>query len=169
MGWNPSAFVGTNYPVEQVTWDESQDFIAALNTRGAGYFRLPTEAEWEYACRAGGTATYFFGDDPLLLGSYSWYLGNADARTHPVASTLPNEWGLYGMLGNVWEWVHDWEGAYPSGASTDPIGPLAGSFRATRGGGWLTDAERCQSAIRGGYDPDRGYAALGLRLYRAED
>src|SRR5215470_8127223 len=122
MGTNPSALPGdANRPVEQVAWNEAQAFISKLNAmEGGQLYRLPTEAEWEYAARAGSPSVYSFGNDPKQLGEYAWYRGNAEHRTHPVGQKKPNAWGLHDMLGNVWEWVQDWEGKYASEAVTDP-------------------------------------------------
>ena len=106
MGKNPSGFKGDNRPVEEVSWEDVQEFIRRLNAREQGVtYRLPTEAEWEYAARAGSTTAYSFGDDTLQLGEYAWYWENADGTTHPVGQLKPNAWGLYDMHGNVWEWV----------------------------------------------------------------
>jgi formylglycine-generating enzyme required for sulfatase activity len=103
MGKNPSYFNGENRPVERVSWDDCQDFCQKLSELTGKRYRLPSEAEWEYACRAGTTTRYFFGDDAALLGDYAWYLGNSDSRTHPVGLKKPNLWGLYDIHGNVWE------------------------------------------------------------------
>jgi len=101
-------------PVDQVSWNEAQTFISKLNAmEGVQLYRLPTEAEWEYAARAGSTTIYSFGNDPKQLGEYAWYRGNAQRHSHPVGQKWPNAWGLYDMLGNVWEWVQDWDGKYP--------------------------------------------------------
>jgi formylglycine-generating enzyme required for sulfatase activity len=129
MGENPSRFKGDlNRPVEQVSWDDVQAFIRKINERESTFpCRLPTEAEWEYACRAGTTARYSFGDDERQLGDYAWYDENAGGKTHPVGQRKPNAWGLYDMHGNVWEWMQDRYGDYPSGAVTDPAGPDPGA------------------------------------------
>ncbi len=165
---NPSRFKGDpNRPVEMVSWEEVQDFIRQLNEReGVSSYRLPTEAEWEYAARAGSTTAYSFGDDSSQLGEYAWYWGNAEKTTHSVGQLEPNAWGLYDMHGNVWEWIHDWYGEYPTEAVTDPSGPSSGSYRVLRGGGWLDGAGRCRSASRlNGTPGDRSYD-LGFRLLR---
>ena len=130
MGDNPSRFsnCGRTCPVEHVSWDDVQEFIRELNRReGANVYRLPTEAEWEYAARAGTQTAYHFGTAANRLGQYGWYQDNSGDQTHPVGGKRPNGWGLYDMLGNVWEWVADWYGAYPRGAVTDPRGPSTGA------------------------------------------
>ena len=152
MGNNPAYFksVGSDAPVERVSWNDVQEFIQKLNsTTKETQFRLPTEAEWEYACRAGSTTAYCFGDDESLLEQYAWYDKNAGDTTHPVGQLTPNAWGLYDMHGNVWEWCADWQGDYPSGAVTDPTGPTSfGAFRALRGGAWFSYARNCRAAYR---------------------
>ena len=121
--------------------------MPAEKTAGHVY-RLPTEAEWEYACRSGTTTAYGFGDDASRLGDYGWFSGNSDSSTHPVGEKKPNAWGLYDMHGGVYEWCQDWYGDYPSGSATDPTGATSGSFRVLRGGGWSNGARYCRSAYR---------------------
>ncbi len=129
---NPSFFMNCdNCPVEQVSWDDVQEFIRKLNAKGEGTYRLPTEAEWEYAARAGTT-----GDYAGSLDAMAWYGENSGNKTHEVATKQPNAWGLYDMHGNVWEWVQDWWGKYPSGTVSDPTGATSEWERVTRGGGW---------------------------------
>jgi formylglycine-generating enzyme required for sulfatase activity len=139
MGSNPSRFTGDpNRPVEQVSWEDVQEFIRRLNAReGGATYHLPTEAEWEYAARAGTTSRWSFGDTARQLGRYGWYEENAGGQTHPVGQLQPNPWGLYDMHGNVWEWVQDWyaEDYYRRGTAVDPAGPSSGSSRVHRGGG----------------------------------
>jgi formylglycine-generating enzyme required for sulfatase activity len=167
-GWNnPSCFKGANLPVECVTWYETQEFILRLNREeGHNRYRLPTEAEWEYACRAGSTGRYCFGDDENLLEDYAWYAGNSRGETHPVGRKRPNAWGLYDMHGNVWEWVQDWydENAYDGGFVRDPQGPSAGETRVLRGGSWGSGARRCRSASRSSDRPGSRYGYSGFRL-----
>src|SRR5262249_24571606 len=153
MGNNPSGYRGDpNQPVEQVSWDDVQEFIRRLNAReGGATYRLPTEAEWEYAARAGTTTRWSFGDDASQLGRYAWDDGNAGGQTHPVGQLLPNAWGLYDMYGNVWEWVQDVAALYASDASgtaVDPAGPFSGSHRVTRGGSFNSPARYCRSTHR---------------------
>ena len=167
-GNNPSNFKGDpNRPVESVSWDDVQEFIRRLNSReGGATYRLPTEAEWEYAARAGSQTRWSFGDEASQLGRYAWYDGNAGRQTHPVGQLQPNPWGLYDMHGNVWEWVQDWYGSYASGAAVDPAGPASGSGRVYRGGGWDFTARGCRSANRGVDEPGFRLDSLGFRLLR---
>jgi formylglycine-generating enzyme required for sulfatase activity len=163
MGNNPSYFKGPDLPVESVSWDEVQDFIAKLNQMlGTNNLRLPTEAEWEYACRAGTTGARY-----RELDKIAWYDDNSGGKTHPVGKKAPNAWGLYDMLGNVWEWCQDWYGAYPFGSVTDPTGFLTGSIRVNRGGSWYYNARYVRAAIRGCDVPRARYGALGFRLARS--
>jgi formylglycine-generating enzyme required for sulfatase activity len=167
MGSNPSRFQGPEHPVEQVSWDKVQEFIRSLNTHeGRVLYRLPTEAEWEYAARAGATGDYCFGDDVTQLSQYAWYADNAGRTTHPVGQLQPNAWGLYDMHGNVWEWVQDWYGVYAAQTVTDPQGPTSGSSRVVRGGSWRIVARNCRSACRGYAEPGHRGDALGFRLLR---
>ena len=169
MGHNPSRFKGDpNLPVEQVTWEDVQAFIRRLNARESGTtYRLPTEAEWEYAARAGTTTDYSFGDDPRLLGEYAWYAENAERKTHPVGQKKANAWGLHDMHGNVWEWVQDWYSKpYPSGTVTDPQGPASGSIRVYRGGSWITHARNCRVSYRNDQAPGGRVVYVGFRLLR---
>lgn len=167
MGSNPSKFKGRSHPVEQVSWDDAQAFVQRLNQKeGHDRYRLPTEAEWEYAARAGTTSTYHFGDDASQLGRYAWYDKNSGETTHPVGQKEPNAWGLYDMHGNVWEWVQDWYGEnyYRNSPSTDPRGPSSGSYRVDRGGSWGDDAAYCRAAYRSSLSPANRYGSLGVRL-----
>ncbi len=166
MGNNPSddSKCGDNCPVEQVSWDDVQEFIRRLNQKEGGSYRLPTEAEWEYACRAGTNTRFSFGNSDSQLSSYAWYDVNCDERIHPVAKKQPNVWCLYDMHGNVWEWCQDWYEDYPSGGVTDPAGPLSGAARMHRGGGAGAYAKDCRSAYRYGGKPDLRGATVGFRL-----
>jgi formylglycine-generating enzyme required for sulfatase activity len=171
MGSNPSRFKGTNRPVETVSWEEVQEFIAKLNAREAGErYRLPTEAEWEYACRAGSKTAYSFGEDDSLLGEYAWYDGNSGNETHPVGEKLANGWGLHDMHGNVWEWCQDWyHSKYcrgRAGPDVDPVGPPTGSHRVVRGGSWYCTPWYLRSATRGYVTPGYRGNGLGFRLLR---
>ena len=177
MGSNPSRFknCGGNCPVERVSWNDVQEYISKLNARSGGRrYRLPTEAEWEYAARAGTTTDTYAGDmtkprgkDPVL-NRIAWYRENSGRKTHPAGRKGPNAFGLHDMLGNVWEWVGDWYGDYPGGTVTDPSGPRSGSIRVIRGGSWGGNAGVCRSAIRYGNSPGIRYLILGFRLLRTE-
>ena len=169
MGDSPSIYKGDDLPVEQVSWDDVQDFTKKLNQKeGTDKYRLPSEAEWEYAARAGTTTRYSFGDDGGELGDYAWYGDNSGNKTHPVGQKKPNPWGLYDMHGNVWEWVQDLYHSDYKGAPTDGSAweSGSGSFRVLRGGGWGNVAQVCRSALR--YDDDPGYRGEGggFRLLR---
>jgi len=171
MGSNPSDFKGPKNPVEQVTWDNCQQFLAKLNAKigtQGGKFVLPTEAQWEYACRAGSATRYCFGDDAAQLRDYAWYIVNSESNPHAVGEKKPNAWGLYDMHGNVWEWCHDFYGAYRAEAATDPSGPRNGSGHVLRGGAWSYPAKFCRSANR--YNLVRGfrYISLGFRVARTQ-
>ena len=166
MGSNPSHFTncGGDCPVEAVSWEDVQEFIGKLNARSGGRpYRLPTEAEWEYAARAGTTEDRY-GD----LDEIAWYRSNSGRTPHLVGQKAANAWGLHDMLGNVWEWVQDWYGSYPGGSVTDPTGPGSGSARVRRGGGWNGSARSCRSADRGGSSPGFRFTTLGFRLLREE-
>jgi formylglycine-generating enzyme required for sulfatase activity len=215
MGSNPSGFkkCGDDCPVEQVSWTEGVEFCNKLSDRegltrcysGRGSniawdkncsgYRLPTEAEWEYAARAGTATAVYTG--PLTirganngpeLDGIAWYGGNSGVSysdgddcsdwgekqysssacgTHPVAKKAPNPWGLYDMIGNVWEWTWDWYEAYARSPTTDPAGPVGGSLRVYRGGSWNYYARFCRSALRGPVGPGYRYSNLGLRLARS--
>ena len=172
MGTNPSKFKGSQNPVEKVSWDDAVEFCRKLSElpaeKKAGYvYRLPTEAEWEYACRAGTTTAYSFGDSDSQLGDYAWYGANSGKRTHPVGQKKPNAWGLYDMYGNVWEWYQDWYGGYPVSSVTDPAGASSGSDRVIRGGSWSYDSDGCRSAVRGSLTPDHRLLHLGFRVLRS--
>ncbi|MBF0527977.1 MAG: formylglycine-generating enzyme family protein [Deltaproteobacteria bacterium] len=169
MGNNPSKFkdCGDDCPVESVSFNEILDFISRLNDKeGGAEYRLPTEAEWEYAARAGNTGAYCFGNDTDKLDEYAWYSNNSGGRTHPVGRKRPNAWGLYDMHGNVWEWCRDRYGNYPSKPVTDPQGPSRGAFRQDRGGGWDSWAYILRSAFRSGQETATRYNFLGFRLAR---
>jgi formylglycine-generating enzyme required for sulfatase activity len=172
MGGNPSYFsnCGDDCPVEDVSWDDIQKFIKALNRREASTgYALPTEAQWEYAARAGSTTAFANGQithtgngyDPVL-DSMGWYVYNSGDRTHPVAQKAPNAWGLYDMHGNVWEWVADWYGKYPSSSVTNPTGPTSGTSRVLRGGSWGNYALSSRSANRESYNSSFTAAGSGL-------
>ena len=170
MGSNPSRFKGkgSNLPVEQVSWNDCQEFIKKLNAATGKRFRLPTEAEWEYAARGGSMSKgykYSGGND---IGSVAWYNGNSDSKTHSVATKSPNELGIYDMSGNVWEWCQDWYGSYGSGAETNPTGATSGSYRVIRGGSWSYGARCCRSSSRSNFEPSNSSILLGFRLALSE-
>ncbi|MBF0459879.1 MAG: SUMF1/EgtB/PvdO family nonheme iron enzyme [Magnetococcales bacterium] len=167
MGSNPSYFKkGDDYPVEQVSWEDGQQFIKKLNDRGEGKYRLPTEAEWEYACRSGGRKERYAGGDDI--DRVAWYASNSGGLTHPVGQKRPNGLGLYDMSGNVWEWVADWydEHYYGRSPQANPQGPSAGSGRVIRGGSWYNVPAGARSANRFVDDPSHRFLYLGLRLLR---
>ncbi len=171
MGSNPSHFSGDNLPVEMVTWYQCQEFVTAMNELDEHHtYSLPSESQWEYACRAGTTTRYYWGDDidETIINDYAWWTGNADDSTHPVAEKLPNNWGLFDMNGNVWEWVEDWHNADYVGAPEDGSPWLSGNSgkRAYRGSSWVGFPKACRSAYRHFIQPDMSYNGLGLRLVR---
>jgi formylglycine-generating enzyme required for sulfatase activity len=166
MGTDPSGHEGSNLPVETVSWDDAVAFTKTLSDRLGRVVRLPTEAEWEYACRAGSTTKYCFGDDPAGLGDYGWSFANSSGAAQPVGGKRPNAWGLYDMHGNVWEWCSDWydEGYYKQSPSVDPTGPDSGESRVLRGGGYLLRDTSVRSAVRGNHPPEMSFKDLGLRI-----
>ncbi|MBE3068667.1 MAG: SUMF1/EgtB/PvdO family nonheme iron enzyme [Planctomycetes bacterium] len=193
MGKNPAKFAGPDRPVERVSWLGAVRYCNMRSLReglpacydpktlacdpSADGYRLPTEAEWEYACRAGGVAAYAFGDDPAGLGKVAWFKDNAAGATHPVGQKEPNAWGLHGMHGNVAEWCEDFyaEGydAAP-GEAADPRGPPSGDERILRGGSWRSSADACRASARASEAPGFadvcfGYEAYGFRCVRRAD
>ena len=164
MGKNPSVFKGAKNPVEQITWDECQEFIYKLNTLTGKSFRLPTEAEWEFAARGGNLNQYhkYSGSDEV--DEVAWYIDNSNGNTHPVGQKQPNELGLYDMNGNVNEWCQDWYGDYSNDNEKDPSGPAIGDYRVYRGGGWDKYSKNCTPFIR--YHGKNSYKgiSIGLRL-----
>lgn len=169
MGSNPSEFKGRTNPVENVSWDDVQVFIKQLNKiDGGNQYRLPSEAEWEYAARAGATTTYSCGDSAGCLDGVAWYDGNSGKTTHPVGEKQPNKWGLYDTTGNVWEWTQDcWNKNY-SGAPTNGGAWTSGDcgYRVNRGGRWGSNAYSSRSAIRSINSPDLRFGFVGFRLVR---
>lgn len=164
MGANPSFFEGSNRPVESVSWEEVQRFLEIISERAGGCFRLPTEAEWEYACRA-GTTSETAGD----LAAMAWYAATSEGSTRPVGEKQPNAWGLHDMHGNVAEWCQDWYGPYPRGTVHDPPGPASGLRRVVRGGSWLSEPRHCRSAARQAELPDTRSSTIGFRVVREAD
>ncbi len=140
MGNNPSYFKGDNLPVEYVSWDNVQEYLKRLSQKTGEKYRLPTEAEWEYACRAGTGTKFSSGNDHTKIGRYAWFTGNSGGKSHPAGQKLPNSWGLYDMHGNVWEWCSDWYGEeyYRNSDIKNPKGPPGGLYRVVRGGSWIS-------------------------------
>jgi len=166
MGTAPSRFTGNdNLPVEQVSWHDARLFIEKLNLQTAGGYRLPTEAEWEFAARGGRNSgekyDYSGGDD---INAVAWYIGNSGNRTHAAGTKAQNELGIYDMSGNVWEWVNDWYGSYDSSSQTDPTGPDTGFTRVNRGCSWNAGWLDCRVSNRRGSSPNSSYYNLGFRL-----
>lgn len=168
MGSNPSCFKGENLPVEEVSWYDCQTFITELNRLTGEHFRLPTEAEWEFAAKGGRQSRGFKYSGNTNIDYVAWYGGNSGSKTHSVATKSPNELGFYDMSGNVCEWCQDWYGFYSSSSQTNPIGPASGSYRVIRGGSFGYGAGYCRSDYR--RDNYAGYRSsdLGLRLVLSE-
>ncbi|MEZ6061805.1 MAG: formylglycine-generating enzyme family protein [Planctomycetaceae bacterium] len=169
MGINPAFHKGEQQPVESISWDDANEFCRRMSElpseKSAGNtYRLPTEAEWEYACRAGTTTVFSFGDNDEGAEDYGWFNVNSERTTHPVAGKLPNPWGLYDMHGNVAEWCSDLYGEYSSAPVTDPAGGESGDKRVLRGGGWFYVAENARSTHRDAYPSSTTYVGLGFRL-----
>jgi len=164
MDNNPSRFKGADRPVENVSWDDCQEFIRKLNEKTNRKFRLPTEAEWEFAARGGNKSKGYKYAGSNDIDSVAWYDGNSGGKTHPVAQKQPNELGLYDMSGNVWEWCQDWYGEYSNNNQTNSTGPKSGSFRVLRGGSWYFSARICRVSYRYYNAPDNRDSYLGLRL-----
>lgn len=163
MGSNPSKFKEAKRPVERVNWNDCQEFIRKLNVLTGKQFRLPTEAEWEYAARGGNNSRGYKYAGSNDIDSVAWHDGNCNRQTHPVGLKSPNELGLYDMAGNVWEWCSDRYGAYSSSSQTNPKGPSSGSDRVYRGGGWNNSAWPCRVSCRYGCNPSSGLN-IGFRL-----
>ena len=172
MGSNPSYFKGNNLPVEKVSWNDVQEFITKLNQKTGANFRLPTEAEWEYAARGGNKSNgYKYSGSNSIdnvavyeVNSYNKGNNHPDYGTHAVGTKTPNELGIYDMSGNVWEWCQDWKGNYSSGSQTNPTGPASGAYRVLRGGGWSIDASYCRVSNRSSSNPGSGNYYFGFRL-----
>lgn len=166
MGDNPSYNKGRTLPVENVSWEDVQTFIGKLNAKTGKRYRLPTEAEWEYAARAGSTALYPFGDDVAQLGRYAWYAANAADKTHPVGEKLPNQFGVHDTAGNVWEWVQDCYTDNYSAARADGAAAAGaeGCDRVVRGGSWESGSDFLRPTFRGRVRPSHRVLNLGFRL-----
>jgi formylglycine-generating enzyme required for sulfatase activity len=158
---------GGDCPMENISWNDTQEFIRKLNQKEKTHkYRLPTEAEWEYACNARNNESYCYGNDKNKLKEYSWYKNNSGKKTHPVGQKKPNDWGLYDMHGNLWEWCRDWKGEYPSGSVINPTGSSKGLLRVCRGGSWRNYAGGVRSAYRDYVSPYRGDNFIGFRMVR---
>ena len=168
MGSNPSEYKGDNFPVETVSWNDCQKFISKLNSLTGRMFRLPTEAEWEYAARGGKESRGYQYSGSSNISDVAWYDENSGSKTHPVGTKQANELGIYDMTGNVWEWCSDWYSSYSSSSQTNPTGSDSGSARVSRGGGWFNDASYCRLSVRFYYTPDFRLDNLGLRLALSE-
>ena len=156
-----------NHPVERVSWEDAQAFVAALNNSSSQYvYRLPTSAEWEYAVRAGSLTAYFFGTDGEVSDDYAWFSANAGDQTHGFALKKIHPYGMYDMIGNVWQWMSDWVGPYTSDTQTDPQGPTSGSQRVLRGGAWYNSQQNLRSAKTYGMLPSYRDNGIGFRLIR---
>ena len=166
MGSNPSKFSGTNLPVEKVSWEDCQSFVIKLNELTGKNFRLPTEAEWEYAARGGNKSNGFKFSGGNNIAEVAWYSENGNKISHPVATKAPNELGIYDMSGNVWEWCSDWYSSsyYSFSSRSNPTGPDSGSNRVLRGGGWGNNSRQCRVSNRSYSPPTYRDSYLGLRL-----
>ncbi len=169
IGSNPSYFSGSDQPVEQVSWNDCQEFITQLNQLCSSQlngkqFTLPTEAQWEYAARGGNQSMHYKYSGSNTIGNVAWYSDNSGSNTHTVGTKSPNELGIYDMSGNVWEWCQDWYGSYSSGSQTNSTGPSSGSGRVRRGGSWSNRAGYCRVSYRLDYGPDGGSRYIGFRL-----
>ena len=177
MGSNPSFFKGETLPVDKVSFLQAVAFCKAITIRdrkagritGNMIYRLPTEAEWEYACLAGATTAFSFGDLAQETDAYLWSAENSEDKTNPVSQKKPNAWGLYDMHGNVWEWVVDWFAAHPKEPQlVDPSGPLQGKHRVFKGGGWYHEAKYARSTSRFMMEPGMAINYVGFRVVLAE-
>ena len=185
MGTNPSYYKGDSRPVDQVTWFNAIEYCNALSRKegltpcytqsggtwtcnfNADGYRLPTEAEWEYAARGGNKSNGYTYSGSNSLGNVAWYYDNSGSSTHDVKTKSPNELGLYDMSGNVWEWCWDWYGSYSSSSQTNPTGASSGSYRVRRGGGWDFDASYCRVANRRYLSPSNSFNNFGFRVVRS--
>ena len=168
MGNNPSRFKGENLPVEKISWNDCKEFISKLNALTGKTFRMPTEAEWEYAARGGSKSRGYTYSGSNRLDDVAWYEDNSGGKTHEVGTKSPNELGLYDMSGNVWEWCSDWFGDYSSSAQNNPKGPDSGTDRVRRGGSWGSVAWSCHCSSREIRGPGNRNCLLGLRLCLSE-
>ena len=170
MNHNPSLFPNPDHPVDNVGWGDIQKFLNRINKLANcdRCYRLPTEAEWEYAARAGTSSSYSFGNTADALDKYAWHAGNSGFTTHPVATKAPNAWGLYDMQGNVYEWVQDFYGPYQAVDVIDPIGATVGTEYILRGGSWTDTAREQRPSYRDYYAPNHRHNFFGFRLVRTK-
>lgn len=164
MGENPSENDGDKMPVDHVTWEMGQEFVKKLSTLTGKNYRIPSEAEWEYAARAGSTTQYYDNKDSSTLVDYAWYAANSQLQAHPVGEKKANQFGLHDMHGNVYQWCQDWYGDYPPRDVTDPKGPEKGLARVLRGGSWKSNPLSCRSAERLRYEPGARFHLYGFRV-----
>lgn len=162
--WSTTMGLGDNYPAYFISYEDVQSFITKLNSLTGAQFRMPTEAEWEFAARGGNKSKGYEYSGSNTVGDVAWYYDNSGGKTHAVKTKAANELGIYDMSGNVREWCSDWYGSYSSSSVTDPTGPASGSDRVIRGGSWFWNASRCRSADRGYYEPTGCDIDLGVRL-----
>jgi formylglycine-generating enzyme required for sulfatase activity len=169
VGVNPSRTRGAGLPVEAVSWYDARSFCRLLSDKEKEKYRLPTEAEWEYACRAGTVTEYYWGEE--YDGRYACCNADSDYRSQPVASRLPNQWGLHDMSGNLWEWCEDWFAPFPRGDQVDPRGPTGGEYKVLRGGSYMMVMEACRSAHRYALKQDERAegTGLGFRVVRVRE
>jgi formylglycine-generating enzyme required for sulfatase activity len=163
MGYNPSSVRGPAHPVENVNWFDAQEFCQEFGKLTGRPIRLPTEAEWEYACRASATSDYWSGNDEAALKRVGWFSGTSDNQTHPVGKLEKNKWGLSDVHGNVWEWCTDWFGPYLANDQTDPQGPPKGDARVQRGGCSCSGSADCRAAVRAACAPADRRNFFGFR------
>ena len=164
MGVNPSYFKGEKLPVEKVSWFDCQEFAKKLSEMTGRHFRLPTEAEWEYAARGGKKSKRYKYSGGNILNQVGWYNENSGGISHDVGQKSPNELGIYDMSGNIWEWVQDWKGDYTEDDQVNPKGPETGIERVCRGGGWNREIDRARVSYRGDDQATLQYCSLGLRI-----
>ena len=162
--WSSSCGLGDDYPAYYISWNDCLEFITKLNELTGMQFRLPTEAEWEFAARGGNSSQGYKYAGSNTIDDVAWYISNSSYKSNPVGAKSPNELGLYDMSGNVWEWCEDWYGSYSSSSQTDPVGPSSGSYRVLRGGSWGNSAGDCRVSLRSNDSPSRRRLNDGLRL-----
>ena len=171
MEYNVSNNKGDELPVERVCWNETQEFIQKLNAITGKNYRLPTESEWEYCAStspSGTKSTWSGTNNEKKLGDFAWYADNSGGKTHPVKQKLANEWGLYDMTGNVWEWCSDWFGEYNNNSHNNPTGPSSGTTRVNRGGGWDDDGPYTRVTNRDDNSPEEHFSTVGFRIAHSQ-